>query len=330
MHRLKEDIKNKTFHKFYLLFGEEDYLKRMYRNSLKKAILADSDDINYSYFEGRNIDILQIQEIAGTLPFFSDYRAIVIEDSGLFKSASSLPDYLVDVPGSTVIIFVEKEIDKRNRLYKFVNKEGIVVEMKQMKDADTRRFIAVMLKENGRQMHKNTAEYFLQQIGNSLSNITNEIDKLVSYTYGRSEITADDIDAICCVQVTGRIFQMIDYAVMGKRDKALRLYHDLLELRESPVSILYLITRQFNILLQVKELAGLPQNGIASKLQLPPFTIEKYIKQADRFENQRLKEMLDECVEMEYRYKCGMIDVQTGVEILLIGLSMSGKKNINV
>ncbi len=330
MQRLKEDIKNKTFHKFYLLFGEEDYLKKIYKDNLKNAILVNSDNINYSYFEGRNIDILQIQETAETLPFFSDYRVILIEDSGLFKSANALPDYLANMPESTVIIFVEKEVDKRNKLYKFVNKEGLAVELKEMGIADLKRFIAIMLNENNKQIRENAADYFLQQVGSSLLNITNEIDKLVSYTYGRSEITADDIDAICCVQVTGRIFQMIDYAVMGKRDKALRLYHDLLELRESPVSILYLITRQFNILLQVKELAGLPQNGIASKLQLPPFTIEKYIKQADRFENQRLKEMLDECVEMEYRYKCGMIDVQTGVEILLIGLSMSGKKNINV
>lgn len=325
MQRLKEDIKNKNFHKFYLLFGEEDYLKKMYRDNLKNAVLANSDDMNYSYFEGRSIDVLQIQEIAYTLPFFNDYRVVVIENSGFFKSASTLSDYLLSIPNSTVVIFVEKEIDKRNKLYKLVNKQGLAVELKEMGTADLKRFIAVMLKENDRQMRESTADYFLQQVGSSLSNITNEIDKLVSYTYNKSEITKEDIDAICCVQLTGRIFQMIDYAAMGKKNDALKLYHDLLELRESPMSVLYLMTRHFNILLQVKASGNIPKSQIASKLKIPPFTISKYINQAERFESQSLKEMIDECIETEYKFKRGILNCQIGVEILLIQLVASGE-----
>lgn len=328
MRRLKEDIKNKTFHRFYLLYGEEDYLKKLYRDNLKGVILSDSDDMNYSHFKGKNIDILQVQETAHTLPFFNDYRVVVIEDSGLFKSASTLPDYLVGMPDSTVIIFVEKEIDKKNRLYKLVNKEGAAVEMKQMGIADLKRFIAVTLKENDRQMRESTADYFLQQVGSLLSNIINELDKLISYTYGRNEITTEDIDAVCCVQLTGRIFQMIDYATMGKKDEALKLYHDLLELHESSMSILYLMTRQFNILLQVKASKDLPKNQIASNLKIPPFTVSKYISQAERFESQNLKAMLDECIETEYKFKRGLLDCQIGVEILLIQLGAAGNKNV--
>lgn len=192
--------------------------------------------MNYSYFEGKDADILKIQEIADTLPFFSDYRVIIIEDSGLFKSASSLADYLPGMPDSTVIVFVEKETDKRNKLYKYVNKEGIAVEMGQMDTADIKRFIGITLKENGKQMRESTAGYFIQQTGSSMSNIINELDKLVSYTHGRDEITKEDIDAICCVQITGHIFQMIDYAAAGNITSALKLYNDLLELRESPMS----------------------------------------------------------------------------------------------
>lgn len=321
MKRLKEDIKNRTFHNLYLLYGEEDYLKKLYRDSLKKAVLEDSDDMNYSYFEGKDIDIQKIKETAETLPFFSDYRLITIEDSGFLKSANTFADYLPDMPGSAIIIFVEEEIDKRNKLYKYINKNGIAVEMKQMSAADTKRFISIMLKENGRQMRDSTADYFLQQTGGMLSNITNEMDKLVSYTYGREEITIKDIDAICCIQLTGRIFQMIDYAAMGKLKEALGLYHDLLELRESPMSILYLVTRQFNILLQAKSVQNLPKNEIASKIQVPPFTVGKYITQAGRFKSHQLMELLDKCVETEYKFKRGLIDPQIGVEILLLKMA---------
>lgn len=317
MRRLKEDIKNRTFHKFYLLYGEEEYLKKLYRDALKNALLENSDEINYSYFDGKDADILKIQEIASTLPFFNDYRVIVIEDSGFFKSASSLADYLPDMPGSTVIIFVEKEIDKRNKLYKYVNKEGIAASMEQMDAAGIKRFIGITLKENGKKMRESTASYFIQQTGSSMSNIINELDKLVSYTYGRDEITKEDIDAVCCVQVTSHIFQMIDYAAAGNIASALKLYSDLLGLRESPMSILYLLTRHFNLLLQVKMLGSFPKSEVASVLKIPPFAAGKYISQSGRFDRNQLKSLLDECIETEYKFKRGILDAQIGVELVL-------------
>ena len=286
MRRLKEDIKNRTFHKFYLLYGEEEYLKKLYRDALKNALLENSDEINYSYFDGKDADILKIQEIASTLPF-------------------------------TVIIFVEKEIDKRNKLYKYVNKEGIAASMEQMDAAGIKRFIGITLKENGKKMRESTASYFIQQTGSSMSNIINELDKLVSYTYGRDEITKEDIDAVCCVQVTSHIFQMIDYAAAGNIASALKLYSDLLGLRESPMSILYLLTRHFNLLLQIKMLGSFPKSEVASVLKIPPFAAGKYISQSGRFDRNQLKSLLDECIETEYKFKRGILDAQIGVELVL-------------
>lgn len=318
MQRLDKDIKDKVFHRFYLLYGEEDYLKKIYKNSLKKAVLYGSDDINYSYFEGKDTDIHRIKETVETLPFFSDYRLAVIEDSGFFKSSNGLSDYLKDMPQTSVIIFIEKEIDKRNKLHKFVNKNGLVVEMGQMGIKDLRNFIALILKKNNKQMKETTAGYLLQQAGSSLYNLANEMDKLVSYTYGREEITIKDIDAVCCVQVTGRIFQMIDYAVTGNANEALKLYKSLLELRESPMSILYLVTRQFNLLLQAKAAGSITKSELAARMKVQPFAAGKYLNQAARFKDSQLKVILNECIETEYKFKRGLIDAQTGMEIILL------------
>ncbi len=323
MRRLREDIKNKTFHNLYLLYGEEDYLKKLYRGSLIKAVTGDSSaDMNYSYFEGKDIDVNEIRDIADTLPFFSDYRIIVIENSGLFKSANDLADYIKNMPDTTVLLFIEKEIDKRNKLYKTVNKDGIVVEMNQMKESESKSFISMKLKENNKVIRESTAEYFLQQVDNSMNNIVNELDKLIAYTDGRDEITVQDIDEVCCKMVTGRIFQMIDYAASGNKNGTVKLYHDLLQLHESPMSILYLLTRQFNILLQIKSLSGAAKNEIAGKIGIPPFTVAKYISQAQRFNKNQLKIMLDKCIETEYRFKRGLIGDQIGVELLLVDLTL--------
>ena len=126
MQRIKEHIKSHQFSRCYLLYGQEDYLKKLYKNQLKKAILTDENDINYSYFEGHGISIPQLVLSAQTLPFFNDYRFILVENSGLFGSQSELPDQIKDFPKTTILVFVEKEVDKRNRLYKAVASIGTI------------------------------------------------------------------------------------------------------------------------------------------------------------------------------------------------------------
>lgn len=325
MKRIKEDIKNHSFHSVYLFYGEEDYLKRMYRDKMKQAVLPDGDEMNYSYFEGKDMDAHQVKEIADTLPFFSDNRIVIIENSGWFKSANDFSEYLEQMPDTTILVFVEKELDKRNKLYKYVNKNGLAVEMNGMTPKEMKTWIAVLLKQNQRQMRESTAEYLLEQIDNSMTNVQNELEKLIAYTEGREEITKEDIDAVCSVQVTGRIFQMMDAVAAGRKDETLALYHDLLLLRESPMSILYLLSRHFNILLQIKNMIGRVEKGeMAKKAGVPPFTVGKYQSQCRHFAKERLEQMLDACIDTEYQFKRGNLSDQMGVELLLLSFVSQG------
>ena len=321
MKQLKEDIKNRSFHPVYMLYGEESYLVRQYREQLKQAVLDGGDEMNYTYFEGNGVSLPEVREIADTLPFFQDYRIIVWEESKLFKSANDFAEYLPQMPDTTILVFVEKEVDKRNKLYKYVQKNGLAVEMTAMNAADTKKFVAVKLRDSGKKIRESTAEYFLGQVEGSLNNIGNELEKLIAYTYGREEITKEDIDAVCSVQVTGQIFKMLDAAAAGQKQELMQYYHDLLELNESPMSILYLLTRHFNILLQVKAVSGsLSKQEIAKKIGIPSFSVGKYQTQCKRFTKEQLKEMLQLCVDTEFDFKQGRLSDRIGVEMLLVFL----------
>ena len=231
MNRIKDDIKQRKFHNLYLLYGSEELLKKNYRENLKHFILENSDEMNFSKFENRGIDLSEVQSIADTLPFFSDYRLIVIQDSGLFKTSNDFADYLEHMPDSTIIIFVEKEIDKRNKLYKYVNKNGIAAEIK-LKDAqETLNWAARRLKDAGKVFTRQTMEYFLQRVDNNLYSLSNEIDKLVAYTGDRQEVTIADIDEICPAFLQNHIFQMVDAVGATDSDKALKLYNEMIELK---------------------------------------------------------------------------------------------------
>jgi len=321
MKQLKEDIQNRSFHPVYLLYGEESYLVRQYREQLKQAVLDGGDEMNYTVFEGSGVSLPEVREIADTLPFFHDYRIVIWEESRLFKSANDFTEYLPQMPDTTILVFVEKEVDKRNKLYKYVKKNGLAVEMTAMNAGDTKKFVAMKLRDGGRKIRESTAEYFLEQVEGSLNNIENELEKLIAYTYGREEITKADVDAVCSIQVTGQIFKMLDAAAAGQKRELMRYYHDLLELKESPMSILYLLTRHFNILLQVKTISGSPsKQEVAKRIGIPPFSVGKYQTQCRRFTKGRLKEMLQLCADTEFDFKQGRLSDRIGVEMLLVEL----------
>lgn len=84
--------------------------------------------------------------------------------------------------------------------------------------------------------------------------------------------------------------------------------------------ILFLIARQCNILLQVKELKnkGFDSRSIASKVGVPPFAAGKYLTQASRFKSSVLRRAVEKCVEAEEAVKTGRLNEKMSVEILIL------------
>jgi DNA polymerase-3 subunit delta len=320
---IKEHIKSGSFKQFYLLYGSEEYLKKLYRDKLKTGILKDDSDMNYSYYEGKDIDTRKVAETAQTLPFFSDKRLIVIENSGFFKNQNELSEYLTGICDSTVIIFVEAEIDKRSKLFKLVRDTGTVSEMNGMDEQNLKLFIASLLEQEGKKITEATIIYLLEKTGTDMTNICNEVEKIISYSIGRDVILPVDIDAVVTTQITGKIFLMIDAIGSKQSNKALALYYDLLSVREKPMSILFLIIRHFNILLQVKDLQALGYNSgsISEKVGIPPFAVNKYLGQAKNFYGKQLKEALEFGADIEEQIKTGRMIEKIGVELFIVTFS---------
>ena len=319
MQVLNQDIKNHEFKQVYLLFGDEPYLVSNYKKKLREAIAGD-DTMNFNYFEGKNPDVREIISLADTMPFFADRRLILIDSSGFFKSApEELVNYLPNMPDTVCMIFCESEVDKRNKLYKKVKDLGYAAELKKQDAEQLMRWAAGILGKDGKKITKPVMEYFLERTGDDMENIRTELEKLICYTMGRDVITREDVEAVGTVHVTNRIFDMVSAIVAGNTRKALDLYEDLLTLKEPPMRILFLIARQFNQLLQVKELAaaGLGKGDIASKIKMPPFAAGKLITQAKAFTREQILSYVELCVESEEAVKTGQMADRMAVELLI-------------
>lgn len=321
MKQIAEDIKQNNFKQVYLLHGEERYLRRQYKDKLMHALSNDGDTMNTHVFEGKDIPIGEVIDLAETLPFLAEHRVILISDSGLFSSGGEkMAEYLSSPNESTIFIFNESSIDKRSKLFKAVQSKGYVAEFGVQDENTLKRWIAGVLAREGKKITENTVQLLISKTGTDMDNIHMELEKLICYSMGREVITNEDVDAICTTRISNHIFDMINAIAERQKSRALTLYYDLLALKEPPMRILFLIARQCNILLQVKELKskGHDNKTIASKIGVPPFIVQKHINQAAKFKTSSLQRAVTQCVEAEEAVKQGRMNDRMSVEILIM------------
>lgn len=324
MQKLNEEIKTGQLRQVYLLYGEEAYLRSQYRDKLKTALLGGGDAMNCHYFEGKDIVAGEIIDLAETMPFLAERRVLVLENSGLFShGGEQLAEYLQAPAPTAYFVFVEASVDKRSKLYKAVTAKGRAVEFKAQDESVLQRWILGILKREGKNITGNDLNFFLDKTGSDMENIRAELEKLLCYCMDRDVITAQDIEDVCTKQISNQIFDMINAIADKKQRKAMELYYDLLALKEPPMRILYLITRQFNLLLQVKELKakGCDGNTIGEKVGLAGFIARKYMTQASRFRVEDLRRAVEDCVEAEEAVKTGKMNDVMSVELLIVRYS---------
>lgn len=343
MPRVQDDVKSGNIKNIYLLYGEEAYLRNYYKNLLKKALVTEGDNLNYSYFEGERTDVSQVTDLINTMPFLADKRVIIVENSGWFAKASAsdneeseavpekkkggntdaLYSALESLSEDVVVIFAEPKADKRSKLFKLIDKNGVCEEYPQCKEDYLIRWVGGYAANNGKKMGQGVCSYFINEVGTDMYVLSLELEKLIAWCLDRDEITVEDIDYICTHKVNNKIFDMIRAISEHKRKEALKLYYDLLTLRESPYHILALLVRQYNQMLSVRSMLdndmGIAQ--ICATLSSPDWLVRKIVDSVRRISVKQIEEYLSECAVADEDIKSGNITDTLSIELLIISCS---------
>lgn len=325
MQKIAKDIQQHNFKRVYLLYGQEDYLRKQYRDRLIHALVDPQDTMNYQYFEGKDISVGKVIDLAQTSPFLAEHRVIVMENSGFFQTTQDqMADYVKEIPEDTILIFVETQVDKRNRLFKACQSAGYVAEFtKQTPETLSRWITQMVVNREKKQITQRALDTFMEYVGLDMENIISELEKLFCYTMDKQDINEADVRAVCTRQIDNKIFDMIEAALTKRQKKALALYYDLIALKEPPRKILVLITKQCNQLYQTKLLRGkgYDSKSIASKLAVPPFVASKFVAQASKYPVEVLRENLEKCIKSEEDINTGKMTDLLCVEMLMIEFS---------
>lgn len=326
MKTIQEDIKSGNFKQAYLFYGEEAYLKQQYKNNLLKALNPDGDTMNFSRYEGKGIEVKELIDLCETMPFFAERRIVLLEDTGFFKNkCEDLADYMKELPDYLCMVFVESEVDKRNRMYKGVKSCGRIVEFTKQDEKTLMRWAAGILGKEGKKITQRDMEYLLTKTGTDMGNIRMELEKLICYTQGRDIVSAVDIDAVCTTQTTNKIFDMVRAVTEKNQKKALDLYYDLLTLKEPPMRILFLLAKQFRQLLLTKKMMNedTSLNEIASRLGIPSFAVRNIAACARSYTAEELEKAVEDFVDAEEAVKTGRLGDVMSVELLIVKYSLA-------
>lgn len=328
MNKLNEDLANRNLKNIYLLYGSQAYLRNQYRDKIIKAFNPMGDELNVNRYSGEGVPVNEIIDLAETMPFMSDYRIIVVENSGLFKDGKAedrdkLEEYLQNVCETTCIIFSEEEVDGRMKITKTIKSKGSVTQFEKLTDDMMRKWFMGKLRSENKMITNEAYDYFMKSQGTDMYKLTGELEKLLAYTYGRDAITIDDVKAICTQPLEDKVFDMLDAMFSGNSKKALKFYGDLLELMVAPIKTLALVREQLRFIYHVKVLSanGLGQREIAKELGANEYRVQKSLPHAKKSSKIWLEKGIALCTEVERAFKSGGMDIQIGLETVICSLS---------
>ncbi|PKM41721.1 MAG: DNA polymerase III subunit delta [Firmicutes bacterium HGW-Firmicutes-8] len=339
----------------YLFFGEETYLRDRYLARFLALIPEEVRDFNTDIVDGRDVEIEAVINMATTLPFMSERRLVVVKNADFFKTRrktqvengpdtegktnKDLPEdredhgekgttvdntvlaYLESPPASTCLIFCTDSVDKKRRIYKMLEKKGQVVEFSSFKGRSLNEWIEHRARQLGKVIEPAAVAGLVTAVGSSLQHLSTELEKLACCS-GQEKITAADVGQMVGKTVELSIFELVDAVGERNHQKAIKMAREMAFLGEPVIKILFMVARQFRLLMRVKgfQEQGYTGSQLAGKMQVHPFVTQKCIKQAKNFTLPELKSAMEKILSADADIKNGRQEAILALELLIISL----------
>jgi len=213
------DWKKKLFKPIYWLEGEEDYYIDLLMNYAEHKILPESEaGFNLSVFYGKDANWTEVVNACMRYPMFAEKQVVLLKEAQQMKDLEKLENYIKAPLASTVFIISHKEktINKTTKLGKYIKKESELFTSDKIRDYKLVEWVTDYLKSQDFTMSSKAILLLTEHLGNDLSRIVNELEKLTLNIGQRKSITEDDIEKYVGVSKEYNAFEL--QAAMSRKD----------------------------------------------------------------------------------------------------------------
>jgi len=325
----------------YILSGQDDFSIAQALENIKQE-LGDEASLSMSTttLDGQQLTQEELKTVCETIPFMTGKRLVIVEGLlGRFESgtrtkrqakkskkqeeAEVFADYLAGgIPETTVLVLTEGVISGDNPIFKSLTGKAVTRSFALPRDAKLREWAQKRVKDEGGQISPQAVHLLARLVGSNLWIMASEIEKLLLYT-GSRKIEENDIQAVVGYNQQATVFNMIDAILEFKAEQAEKMLEHLFRSGAAPVYLLFMIARQVQLIVRVKELTRkrITNREMQGKLGMSSeWVLKKTLDQASRYSQSRLKDVYRKLLDTDISIKTGKIDPELALNVLVAEL----------
>ena len=319
----------------FLWYGDNDYEIFQTRQQWINRFSQKHTNLNILKFDlaDKNKDqqfLVNLKNAFQTNTLFANEKLIIFKNF-LDKANAQAEDLLFKflekpVEGFFLIFIEQGKPDARKKLYKALqkNEKNNLAEIKEYvlpKEIELNKWAKQKIEKAGNTINNKALENLIALVGSDMWQLDNEIRKLTSYKI-KTEITNEDINLLVKAKFNDNIFQLTDAISARDKKKILKLFQDQLDSGASELYLLAMLTRQFRILLQLKDLQqqNYSPKEMQAKIKMHPFVIKKTCTYLQNFSMEQLKSIYEKLFEFEVKLKTKNIKLELLFDLLVAKL----------
>lgn len=310
----------------FVFFGDEAFFIHEALSAVKANVLKDCDPtLALIEFSGNETSGGVIFDELRTMPFFSSKsKLVVVEEADDFieKNREILEKYILAPASHAKLVLICNKWDKRTKLSTLVDKVGISIECKKLKEHSLPNWVQTHARHYKKEITVLAAQRLVDDVGNNLAILDKHLEKLSIYQSGKTTIDERDVDALVGVDRSRTIFELTDAVAQRDVALALKVLSQMLTHGEDSVRIISLLAWQIKRLWRAKQMLnqGGSEQKVASELQIIPFFAKRFFEQVKLYTEKDLVKNHALLLETDVKSKTSSLSTQLLLELLVYKL----------
>ena len=284
-------------------------------------------DVNLTYLNGDVVTKSEFLSAVLTVPFMANKRLVIVQ--GLIARLNSkkameasewadLSEQLKSIPVTTDIVFREEDLNSKSYLFKILSPISTVRHFPLLRPVELKQWIRDKVNSMDLTIDSQAVNLMVDFIGSDLRTVDSELNKLTLYSE-TGFITVDDVEVMVAYVKDQSVFKLVDSAIEGRNEEALKITQILLDYGSSPSMIVRMIQRQLRLLLLASDLRKrkIKSNEFSQRLAISGYPLQKTLEMERRIPFNRLLEAYNLILDSDLRVRSGLMSDIGSLDLLI-------------
>lgn len=286
--KIIKDWEKNLFKPVYWLEGEEEYFINKVMDYAEHHILNEQEaGFNLTVFYGKDADWPEVINACRRYPMFSERQVVLLKEAQHMRDVEKLEPYVENPLNSTVFVvsYKGKKVDGRTKFAKLLKEKGVMLSAKKIYENQLPQWTEEIVKSKGYEINKKALMLLVDHIGNDLSRIENEIEKILVNLGKRKTISEDDIEEFIGISKEYNVFEL-QHAISVKDFARCMQINQYFEANPKAAPMQLILPSLYSFFSKVFMIHGLntrEEKAVAAATGIPPYFVKDYLQGAKHY-----------------------------------------------